>query len=194
MKQTFGFDPQFLICLVIAAHIVNFFFKCFWDGEVWLDMLWFQGSMAEAVCPWVLEMKTSRDMELMRCLGVAGLALKSVLLFSASSSAQDRQSPRGTSEAWEPGGVQFLQLQHVAASRPVPPAHAQQADCRVGQQQQPAELRGQQACHVLRQRTAGPSQAQAPTWAGQEEQRPSVSVSRTQPGELSWQQWLLLLF
>lgn len=157
-------------------------------------MLWFQGSVAEAVCPWVPEVRTSRDTELMRCLGVAGLAPKSVLLFSASSSTQDHQSPRGTSEAWEPWGVQFLQLQRAAASRPVPPAHAQQADRRVGQQQQPAELRGRQACHVLRQRPAGPSKAQAPARAGQEEQRPSVSVSRTQPGQLSRQQWLLLLF
>lgn len=40
----------------------------------------------------------------------------------------------------------------------------------------------------------GLPQAQAPARAGQEEQRPSVSVPGTQPGELIGQQWLLLLF
>lgn len=193
MKQTFRLDLQLLICLLIAAHIVNFFqvFLRWRSLPRYVVISGFCGRSRLSLSPWRWE---PADTELTRRLGVAGLAPKSVFLFSASSSTQDRQSPRGASEAWEPWGARLPRLQRAAASRPVPPARARQADRRVSQQQQPAGLRGRQACHVLRQRAAGPSKAQASARAGQEEQRPSVSVSGTQPGELSRQQWLLLLF
>lgn len=117
------------------------------------------------------------------------------------SSAQACQAPWGACRAREPRGGQPLQLQHAAAPRPVPATAASQAGGRGGRcgggqwrQQRPAELRVQQAGHVLCQRPARPAQAAAATGAGQEGQRPAVPVPGTEPGQLAGQQRLLFVF